>query len=53
MDLETGAKLEFVEPALESIKRSFRPVTLEEHARAVAKAPEVVVRQVSPEGALG
>jgi peptidoglycan-N-acetylglucosamine deacetylase len=53
MDLETAAKLEFVEPALESIKRSFRPVTLEEHARVVAKAPEVVVRQVSPEGALG
>ena len=53
MDQPTAAKIEFLEEGLERLKKSFRVVTLEEHARAIAAAPEGVVRTFEEERARG
>ncbi len=44
MDLDTGSKLRFVDTVIDALKAHFEPVTLEEHARAVAAAGDLPLR---------
>jgi hypothetical protein len=53
MDLSTGVKIEFLHEVLDALRTSFKIVTLEEHARAVAARPVTAVRRVGEELALG
>jgi peptidoglycan/xylan/chitin deacetylase (PgdA/CDA1 family) len=53
MNLSTAQKLEFVGEVFEGLRASFEVVTLEEHAHRVMASPELGVRRVREELALG
>jgi hypothetical protein len=53
MNVETQAKIDFVDEVLEGLTSAFEVVTLEEHARAVETSFEPTVRRLSQEWALG